>query len=230
MKEEQRVYIRGVENRGNEVIETLKKLGGINRQSLGGGNKYVYYYINPKGAIDYGYVDECSPEHLLVREFYKEITLPEIKNWKDGDLLVQFNGVIKEYMVYSHDVIGIELYAIMTHIWISDEEHSTYTTRLLCDASNAKIASKDDINDFQKLLHKNGKEWDFKNKKLIDWRWKPENNGDYWYLNDVGEICHTSYNQFMIRDNKHVAVGNCFQTKDDAITARDKIAKILLNK
>jgi len=230
MKDEQRVYIRGVENRGNEVIETLKKLGGINRQSLGGGNKYVYYYINPKGAIDYGYVDECSPEHLLVKEFYREITLPKEKNWEDGDLLVQFNGVIKEYMVYSHDVIDIELYAIMTHIWISDEEHSTYTTRLLCDASNAKIASKDDINDFQKLLHEHGKEWDFKNKKLIDWRWKPENNEDYWYINDVGEICHTSYNQFMIRDNKHVAVGNCFKTEVDAFAARLRIKEMLLNK
>lgn len=76
MKEEQRVYIIGVENRGNEVIETLKKLGGINRQSLGGGNKYFYYYINPKGAIDYGYVDACSPKDQLVKEFYKEIKLP----------------------------------------------------------------------------------------------------------------------------------------------------------
>ena len=230
MKEEQRVYIRGVENRGNEVIETLKKLGGINRYFLGGGNKNAYYYINPKGAIDYVYAYKLSPEYLLVKEFYREITIPKEKNWEDGDLLVQNNGVIKEYMVYSHDVIDIELYAIMTHIWISDEEHSTYTTRLLCDASNAKIASKDDINDFQKLLHEHGKEWDFKNKKLIDWRWKPEINKDYWYINDVGEICRTNYNKLMPNNDYRIEIGNCFQTKDDAFSARDKIDKILLNK
>lgn len=87
-----------------------------------------------------------------------------------------------------------------------------------------------DTNDFQGLLHKHGKEWDFDNKKLIDWRWKPEHNEDYWYLNDVGEICHTLYNQLIIRDNKHVAVGNCFQTKDDAFNAKDRFKEILLNK
>ena len=165
----------------------------------------------------------------ILKEFYREIALPKEK-WTDGDLLVQFNGVIKEYMVYSHDVIGIELYAIMTHIWISDDEHSTYSTRLLCDASNAKIASKDDIKCFQEFLHKHGKEWDFKNKKLIDWRWKPEINEDYWYINDIGEVHRTSYNQFMICDNKHVAVGNCFKSEVDAFAARLRIKEILLNK
>lgn len=34
----------------------------------------------------------------------------------------------------------------------------------------------------------------------------------------------------MINDLKRVRVGNCFQTKDDAINARDKMAKALLNK
>lgn len=34
----------------------------------------------------------------------------------------------------------------------------------------------------------------------------------------------------MINDLKRVRVGNCFQTKEDAITARDKMAKALLNK
>lgn len=228
MKENQRVYIRGVENRGNEVIETLKKLGGINRQSLGGGNKYVYYYINPKGAIDYGYVDECSPEHLLVKEFYKEITLPERKTWKDGDLLVRSYEGKKEYIVYSDKKSEIDGYIVLSYVYAND--NVCYANVAIVNTSDFKPASKDDTEEFQELLHKNGKEWDFKNKKLIDWRWKPENNEDYWYLNDVGEICHTSYNQFMIRDNKHVAVGNCFQTKDDAFNARDRFKKILLNK
>ena len=221
MKEEQRVYIRGVENRGNEVIETLKKLGGINRYFLGGGNKNAYYYINPKGAIDYVYAYKLSPEYLLVKEFYREIKLPKEKKWTDGDLLVKYNGGKKEYMVYSNDEI------IKAYICVSEKG---YTTKVLYYVGDAKIASKDDIKCFQELLHKHGKEWDFKNKKLIDWRWKPENNEDYWYLNDVGEICHTSYNQFMIRDNKHVALGNCFKSEVDAFAARLRIKEILLNK
>lgn len=34
----------------------------------------------------------------------------------------------------------------------------------------------------------------------------------------------------MINDLKRVRIANCFQTKEDAITARDKMAKALLNK
>lgn len=79
MKDCQRVYIRGIKNRGDEVIETLKKLGGINRKSLGGDDKYAYYYINPNGVITYVYDHEYSPDYLLVKEFYKKIELPEIK-------------------------------------------------------------------------------------------------------------------------------------------------------
>ena len=82
MKDYQKVYIRGIKNRGDEVIETLKKLGGINRKSLGGDDKYAYYYINPKGVIDYVYEHEYSPDYLLVKEFYKKIELSEIKKQK----------------------------------------------------------------------------------------------------------------------------------------------------
>lgn len=228
MKDSQKVYIRGVENRGNEVIETLKKLGGINRQSLGGGNKHVYYYINPKGAIDYGYVDECSPEHLLVKEFYKEITLPERKNWKDGDLLVRSYEGKKEYIVYSDKKSEIDGYIVLSYVYADD--NVCYANAALVNTSDFKPASKDDTEEFQKLLHTHGKEWSFKYKVLVDWIWKPENNEEYWYINEVGEICHTLFNGFLMPDLKRVRVGNCFQTKDDAITARDKIAKILLNK
>lgn len=228
MKENQRVYIRGVENRGNEVIETLKKLGGINRQSLGGGNKYVYYYINPKGDIDYGYVDECSPEHQLVKEFYKEIELPERKKWKDGDLFVRSHEGIKEYIVYSDKKNEKDGYIVLSYVYADD--NVCYANVTIVNTSDFKPASKDDTEEFQKLLHKHGKEWSFKYKVLVDWIWNPENNEEYWYINEVGEICHTLFNGFLMPDLKRVSVGNCFQTKDDAITARDKIAKILLNK
>ena len=82
MKDEQRVYIKGNSKRGAEIIKTLTDLGGINRHSLGGGNKNAYYYINPKGVIDYVYLYEYSPEYLLVKEFYKEIELSEKESLK----------------------------------------------------------------------------------------------------------------------------------------------------
>lgn len=220
MKDCHKVYIKGNPNRGAEVIKALTDLGGINSESYAGDYEKALYYINPKGKIEYIYDYEFSPECLLVKEFYREITLPKEK-WTDGDLLVKYNGDKKEYIVYSNNEI------IKAYICVSEKG---YTTKVLYYVGDAKIASKDDIKCFQELLHKNGKEWDFKNKKLIDWRWKPENNEDYWYLNDVGEICHTSYNQFIIRDNKHIAIGNCFKSEVDAFAARLRIKEILLKK
>ena len=227
MKDSQKVYIRGIKNRGAEVIKALTDLGGVNSWSYAGTDEKALYYINPRGNIEYIYDYEFLPECLLVNEFYREIELPEIKNWEDGDLLVKYNGGKKEYIVYCNDKTGIRFDAIKAYICVSEKG---YSTKVLYYVGDAKIASKDDIKCFQELLHKNGKEWDFKNKKLIDWRWKPENNEDYWYINDVGEICHTSYNQFMIHDNKHVAVGNCFKTEIDAFAARLRIKEMLLNK
>lgn len=93
-----------------------------------------------------------------------------------------------------------------------------------------KEASKDDTEEFQKLLHKYGKEWSFKYKLLVPWKWVLEDNDEYWYITDIGDICHTFFNGFLMSDLKRVRVGNCFQTKEDAIIARDKIAKVLLNK
>lgn len=95
------------------------------------------------------------------------------------------------------------------------------------DTIDFKEASVSDTNEFQEILHTFGREWDFKNKMLIDWKWKPKNDEEYWYINDVGEICHTLYNNIMACDNKRKEVGNCFQTKLEAFNARDKIAKTL---
>lgn len=233
MKEEQRVYIKGVENRGEDVIKSLTDLGGINSSSYTGDNEKALYYINPRGKIEYIYNYEFSTECLLVKEFYREITLPKEK-WTDGDLLVKYNGGKKEYIVYSDEKTKfddekseIDGKIILSYIYVYDKG---YATMVLGNTIGFKKASKDDIKEFQKRLHKYGKEWSFKYKMLVPWKWELEDFDEYWYVNEVGEICHTLFNGFLMLDLKRVRVGNCFQTKDDAITARDKIAKILLDK
>ena len=138
MKDSQKVYIKGVKNRGAEVIKLLEDLGGINSYHCSGNYNTFYYYIGPDGNINCEDIGG-NEVYLFLQEFYTEISLEREK-------------------------------------------------------------------------------------------WKPENNEDYWYINDVGEICHTSYNQFMIRDSEHIAVGNCFKTELDAFAARLRIKEILLKK
>ena len=156
------------ENRGAEVIKVLTDLGGINSESYAGDYEKALYYINPKGAIDYVYAYEFSPEYLLVKEFYTEIKLPEIKKWKDGDLLVRYNVGKKEYIVYSDEKTKFDD-ELMAYVYVYDKG---YATMVLNNPIGFKKASKDDIKEFQKLLHKYGKEWSFKYKMLVHWKWE----------------------------------------------------------
>lgn len=92
MKDGQRVYIRGNSERGNEVIKTLKDLGGSNLYAYFGDDNTGYYYINPNGVIAHAGAKE-STVYPFLHEFYKEVKLsprwkPEYKeryyriNWR----------------------------------------------------------------------------------------------------------------------------------------------------
>ena len=96
MKDSQKVYIRGDANRSREVIKTLEDLGGINYNNLNGSYADLYYYISPLGRIE----DVANYEHILlsfIKEFYKEIKLPEKGNlrWKpiEGEKYYYINDI-----------------------------------------------------------------------------------------------------------------------------------------
>ena len=221
MGDKWKVFIKGDSDRGDEVIKSLTDLGANNPINYCGRDSNGYYYINSNGEIGYAFSDRC-----LLHNSYTEIKLPERKKWKDGDLLVRSYEGKKVYIVYSDEKTEFDD-EILAYLYAYDKG---YGTMVLGNPKGFKEASKDDTEEFQKLLHKYGKEWSFKYKLLVPWKWVLEDNDEYWYINDLGEICHTSYNGFFMTDLKRVRVGNCFQTKEDAITARDKMAKVLLNK
>ena len=49
-------------------------------------------------------------------------------------------------------------------------------------------------------------------------RWKPENGEDYWWIDDYGDTRQWRWDNEGI-EQKMWAVGNCFQTKDQAVEA-----------
>lgn len=84
MKDEQKVYIKGNAERGDEVIKLLIDLGGKNINNLNGEDNSVYYYIDPKEKIDIVYNYDKNKILSFIKEFYKEIKLsrwnPEYKS------------------------------------------------------------------------------------------------------------------------------------------------------
>lgn len=51
-------------------------------------------------------------------------------------------------------------------------------------------------------------------------RWRAERNGGYYYIDDDGGICYTT-DDYVLVDNDRYALGNYFQTEEQAEKARE---------
>jgi hypothetical protein len=75
-KPNKKVYYRGDEKRGNEIIKALEKLGGQNSKCFSGKSKTVSYFISKNDVI--GAIPECDKDAtFLLQQFYTEAFLPE---------------------------------------------------------------------------------------------------------------------------------------------------------
>lgn len=81
-KQKQKVWIRGVEGRGDEVIKMLTDLGAKNCDGLAGNDPNRVYSITTDGAI------ACTRDGVTIetlKTYYREIKLPE--KWVTGYVL-----------------------------------------------------------------------------------------------------------------------------------------------
>uniref|UniRef100_UPI0040274E13 hypothetical protein n=1 Tax=Prevotella sp. TaxID=59823 RepID=UPI0040274E13 len=82
MEQKQKVWIRGVEGRGDEVIKMLTDLGAKNRGGFVGNDPNRVYYITTDGAI------ACTRDGVIIKTLKnccREIKLPE--KWVTGYML-----------------------------------------------------------------------------------------------------------------------------------------------
>jgi hypothetical protein len=62
-------------------------------------------------------------------------------------------------------------------------------------------------------------------KKVETGRWKPEEGDTYWFINDIGDICKSTWDN-VNTDRKRYLIGNCYQTKEECEFAREKLKVI----
>ena len=82
MEQKQKVWIRGVKGRGDEVIKMLMDLGAKNCDDLAGNDPNRVYSITTDGAI------ACTRDGVtieMLKTYYREIKLPE--KWVTGAVL-----------------------------------------------------------------------------------------------------------------------------------------------
>lgn len=60
-------------------------------------------------------------------------------------------------------------------------------------------------------------------------RWKPEHDEAYYFFNSVFNVDSEPYKEGFSLDNERIAVGNCFNTKDEAHAAAKKVKALLLS-
>lgn len=60
-------------------------------------------------------------------------------------------------------------------------------------------------------------------------KWKPKIEEEFYYINEIIEVVNDCNDNFNI-DKKHIEIGNCFKTKEEAQFVADKIKYTLMFK
>lgn len=223
MKEEWKVFIRGVEGRGKEVIKMLEDLGAKNSFDYEGSNKDCIYFIDHDGTIDFE--DLNSETAKIIMDNYYEIKLPG--PWKDGDILI--NKDRTEYTIFKSYSYGTIFYTYSFSIRIDKEEIIRYRSNEgenLYENEDFRFATSEEVEQFHNILHKYHKEWDAEKKQLVDWKWKPKKGEKCWLVDYYGDINSLTWNDGFV-EKKILDFGNYFQTKEEAEFAAEKIKNLL---
>lgn len=217
MKEEWKVYIKGVPDRGAEVIKVLEDIGGRDSYLRKGEKDDWLYYIDHEGKIDYDYLE--SEISKIIMDNYREIKLPE--KWKDGDIL--YNETNKVFAVVKFECnfnTDIVVPYFVSH-------YGKYLTKESICKRDFRLATKSEITQFHERLHHSlGKDWDAEKKRLIDLKWKPEIDETFWFISGNNRILSLKWNNSHT-DNEFFDFGNCFKTKEEAEAMVEKIKKLL---
>lgn len=218
MKDEQKVFIRGVEGRGEEVKQVLINLGGCATRNYDYDVSDCLYYINHDEEIRC--TEEASEMGYIITDNYTELHLPE--KWKDGDVLVTGEGLF--FVLKGDYQVGDKDATIGGYCCVS--EHQVCLSGHFSQIDSPHLASPSEVEHFHELMHKYGKDWDAEKKQVVDWKWEPKEGDDYYYIDNDGDIWSDTWDECPIDDDRY-DFGNCFKTKEEAEAAAERVKKAL---
>lgn len=220
MEEEHKVFIRGVNGRGAEVIKALEERGAKN-EGVGECNKEeLIYYINHDGYVDS--IDPNCELGKIIMDNYHELKLPEL--WKDGDILVDNDNPTK-FLVKSNAPTGDWGNFFIAYLLVNPRHIKELPLTVFCGEEYHK-ADSEEVRQFHEILHKHGKDWDVENKQLVNWKWKLTVGDMYWIITTDGNIKTYIWNNDSV-DKRCFNFGNCFRIREEAEAMLNKIKKLL---
>lgn len=168
MTDEQKVFIRGVAGRGDEVIKMLEDRGGKAALSNLGGKPSYIYFISHEGNINCALYE--SEAGKIIMDNYRELHLPE--QWEDGDVLISVESN-ERFAVYASACYTRDD-ACCCYMYADDECDEIDTEDCNILRRFYRLATPSEIEHFHELMHKHGKDWDAEKKQVVDWQWKPQ--------------------------------------------------------
>ena len=222
MKNKQKVWIRGVEGRGDEVLNALKAAGGKMGLkpgfSIGGsGEDPNYIYTMTHEGIICAIIAN-SDFGKIIMDCLREIKLPE--PWKDGTVV--FSPLNRTFAVCTEKE-DTQWGDVLTHFVLSE---SAIYYNCCIRKRDYRIADKKELKIFSERLHKLGYDFDFKTKEVVKWQWRPKDGETYWIVNNRGFAeSYTWYDD--VFDQLRFNFGNCFRTKEEAEAAAERVKKAL---
>lgn len=220
MTDEQKVFIRGVEGRGDEVIKMLEDRGGKTTLSNLGGEPSYIYVISHEGNINCALYE--SEAGKIIMDNYRELHLPDL--WKDGDVLISVESN-ERFAVYASACYTRDD-ACRCYMYADDECDEIDTEDCNILRCFYRLASPSEIEHFHELMHKHGKDWDAEKKQVVDWKWKPQKKEGYYYIDDDSDIVSDTWDEYPTDDDRY-NFGNVFRTREEAEAALVRVEKAL---
>ena len=203
IKKEWRKYVRGNSRDPKRVIKSLMDLGA-EYDGFNGSDEDSIYFIDHDGVVKAEFVG--SEMAKIIMDNYQEILIPEIL--KEGDILV--SNDLDVFIAYKCED-GES--SILSYISYTEGELSTVEESWYKEAF--RLAKRDEIKKFDKILFGYNKVWDAENKKLISRKWIPKDKEKYYFINGNGWISTEIWINNSI-DKKRLIFNNVFKTKSDA--------------
>lgn len=217
MKDNQKVYIRGVKGRGDEVVKMLEEYGE-NKFGLYGVRSAYLYFIDHEGNISAALID--SETGYIIMDNYTELHLPE--KWKDGDVLVSDEGLF--FVLRGDFELGVKKECTGAYCCVSEQQ--ICLSGHFGQIGHSHLASPSEVEHFHELMHKYGKDWDAQKKQVVDWRWEPKEGDSYYSVDVDGEITNYTWDGDDF-DAGCYNFGNCFRTEEEAEAMAEKVKKLL---
>lgn len=217
MEEKKKVWIRGRKGRGSEIKGILTGLGAGDAVEVICEDGDCIYFINHDNEIDCvpGFSTELGQ---IIMDNYREVELPA-EQWKDGDILVRADRNGKEFVVFER----------------FDDDDFFYHYPLFKGEGvgpllvvNYRKALSKEVQMFKELLASNGKEWDEEKKRVVRKVYEPLHGETFYYILASGEVMSEHWGPYLLQPDIR-RFGNCFKTREEAVSAVRKIRALLLD-